>query len=944
MKRCPVPGQEQKNPDVWVLRLEQYLPSSLRHRDPADTDTDPASSTPTTQGTVAQTIELNNLLFHARVSGNLDLLAHLGFRLNNWAAVDHLMDRLLNTVDALDEVSVFRHPFSNDSWGHGSDVSLDQLTDQDVDSFSPQPRPRSDSPSVSELTTLDSLTERPFADDHSKRLMAEVWQSLGSIVLDASEASPNESKVAMSYVFRILARLHHSGAVSDRVYKYIPPAMHQTSFRPPGMHLLSTHIMNVLSDAAWLMHEAEVAARAAAAGEDSPFLPFKMGIRELGPEVWLEFILWCCVEHGHIQEGAWLVHQIQSRTGDQAWKFQSWGPLLQHPGTVWETNIDLEESWRHPASEDLTPSRRKRANPAPFNGLGKRTISLEVAASLLDNLPNLIYLGLGYRGVSTTALLRQVPSLRFAITPSMTGEQLLPTTKEALGFTVRALESRGFNPEADPQAFEGLLRATPHVVPPWDADPSCLSEEDMEQLRPSQIYNESWALAGLIEYNIRSYSSKRMCGDAVNAFEWLQEVVDSSKMRRIGEFFSSRSSLPDIQHLPTLDAGSLASLHPFEASMPQLSTVTLAQLLDLVTVSRAFAFGEWLLFSDDIDGPAVSRSAYGNQALAPSIIRFAAATKNSALCESVVQSLAQPLSVNTLRALLNFRIAMGQWGRVVLMLEYLRDYRLKSWGHSNVTTLAAEIIRMDHALQQPQQDPAAAERQEQSLAQAKAILLRILGGEFNESHVQTDTTFQARSLYGLRRIFLSIPGALRDIAATANVLYAATTRTTVPYIPATAFHTLLSAVVDTQGSAAGKRLWNQWCLDIKAPAHRRLQEGGISRLYLNQERNPAKGDPHFDAVYFKQVRKKAIQPNLNTVRIIAQAAVSEYNDHESHHASSSSTSLDNPATGTLEFCIQRFEAFGLRRREINREVGGHFYRKRREAQKRKKQQEQKDGV
>ncbi|KKK16300.1 hypothetical protein ARAM_001776 [Aspergillus rambellii] len=968
-KKCPVPRSKEKNPEAWISLLDRYLPPSLRGSS-EDTVTGPVHEPPSemTRKSFMQTLDLANLLFSARLSADLDLLAHLGFKLNNWPAVYALLSRLLDAADTLKELSLPLQCGVIEDWSSSSGLSLDQLTDQRLSSSPQLTRQSSKIALVPGLTTLDAFTERPFAQDHSKSCMAEVWQSLGSIVLSAADASPNESKLAMSYVYRILARLHHSGIVSDRVYKYTSPDAHQANFRPPGMHLLSTHIMNVLSDTAWLVHEAEVAAKAVAAGEDPPFLPVKMGIKELGHEIWLEFILWCCVEHGHIKEGVWLIDQLKTRTGQLVWKFQSWKPLLQNPEALRDTKIDREASWHHrPESVDHAPLLRKRNSPpATFNGLGKRTLSVEVAIALLDNLPNLVYLGLGFRGVHAGALLRSINSLQFAIAPT-SNDVLLPTTKATNWLTVRVIESGGLNPEADPQVFEDFLKATPCVVPPWSSGMCPVDEESLDRLCPSQLYDDTSALVGLIEYNLRFSSARRLCGDALNIFAMLQTVIDASKMQRINDFFSSRMDHPSAS-FPSSHIGSLDTLRPFDSSIPQVSNVTFAGLLDLITVSRAYAFGEWLLFSDDIDGPAIPPSAYKDQALAPSIIRFAAATKNNALCESVVESLSQPISSNTLRALLNFRIAMHQWDLVAPMLEYLRDYRSKSWGHSNVAALAAEIIRLDHTIQQQQSSDLASmatDATKANLEQATDILRRTLTGEFNELSHRTTPRFQERSLSAFQRLFLSLPASispsLREITQSTS-LPSVTKRITtprnaaLPYIPSPAFHLILSAVVDTQGSAAGKRLWDRWCLDIKSPTLRRLHEGGIPRFYLHHERNRAKGDPHFDPVYFKQVQKKAVIPNPNTVRIIAQAAVREYTESENARLqmtqtfsstsaaaispSSQGKRTNNPAEQILEFCIQKFDAFGLRRREINREVGGLVYKKQREGVKKWKKKKQ----
>lgn len=955
MKRCPVAGPDQSNPEAWIARLDQYLPPSLRRdSDGGHTNSDDVSDDNVvrtdTAAYFAQTIELANLLLHARDSGKMDLLAYVGFRLNNWPAVQFLINRLLDAADSLKEVTIPSRPLSSYDWGLGQGLSLDELTGRSESQAPKIPQAASNALPVSDMTSLDAFTERPYADDHSKRFMAEVWQSLGSIVLEAADASTNESKLAMSHVFQILARLHHSDAISDRVYKYVPPDSYQATFRPPGMHLLSSHIMSVLSDAAWLVHEAEVAAKAAAAGEDSPYLPFKMGVRELGPEIWLEFILWCCVEHGHIEEGVWLIDRMTSKTGYQAWKFQSWKPLLDDSGSVWQTKVDQEETWRQPGHQERSTMLRKRHSPTPFHGLGKRTMSTEVAAALLDSLPNQVYLGLGFRGMSPSALLRYASSLKFAIAPSTDDGKLLPTRRTSNWFTVRVVESGGLKPEADPRIFEDFLRITPCVVPPWDTDLHHVNEDALTRMSRSQLYDDTAALVGLIEYNIRFYSSKRFCGDALNAFSWLQAIVDSSKMQRIDEFFSSRVDRPGVV-LPTLDLDDLNSAEPFESSMPQLSSVTLAELIDLITVSRAFTFGNWLFYSDDIDGPPVPPRSYGDQALAPSIIRYATATRNAALCDAVVQSLSQPLSSNTLRALLNSRIALHQWDAVTKLFEYLRDYRAKSWGQSNATALAAEIIRLEHTIyrQQPPPDPSTLQETTTALTRAKDLLSRLLTGVYNEpTHIAT-SRFQERAISGLHNIFLSIPGTLHDLAASLsnslphNKITTSTnnnpSRNALPYIPTTAFHTLLSAIVDTRGSAAGQRFYDKWCLDTKSPTSRRLQEGGIERFYLGKERNPAKGDPHFDAKYFKRAREKATMPNPMTVRIIAQAAVTEFYQFDGEKQNGV---VKNPAEEVLDFCIKRFEAFGMRRREINREVGGIVYRRRREGGKLRREMERKE--
>ncbi|KAL2854373.1 hypothetical protein BJY01DRAFT_205494 [Aspergillus pseudoustus] len=961
-----IPPWERKSPRAWTSLLDQYLPPSFQNGfEDTTSHSTPKHPSGLTQQSFIQAVELAHFLFHARTNLDLDLLAHLGFKSNNWTAVGTLLGKLLDTAEALEEVSALPQRSFINYLASSSRLSLDKLTGQRLSSFSRLSAKNNNAPPASEFTSLDALTRMPFAQYHHRRLMAEVLKSLGAIVLTAADSSPNESKLAMSYVYRILARLHHSGAIPEGVYRYIDPDKYQNTYRPPGMQLLSVQILDILSNEAWMMHQAEVTAKAAAAGQDSPFLSLKPNLKELGHEIWIEFILWCCVEGGHIEEGIWLLEQMNTRRGEMSWKFQDWKHLLQNPGSLRKIKIDQEVSWNHETgSAAVAPWRRKRSElPPTFHGLGKRVISKEIVSSLLDNISNVIYLGLGSRGLRVGSLIRHINRLRSAISPSSQGSNILPTIKENNWLTVRVMESGGLDPKADPQAFDDLLRLTHCLVPPWSSDMCPVDESSLSQFRPAQLYDDTSAFAGLIEYNLRYLCSQRLLGDASNMFAMLQEVTDSSKIRRIDEFFSARMAYSDElseyeDHFPPL-------LRTFESSIPHISMVTLAELLDLITTCRAFKFGEWLLFSDDIDGPAVPAGAYGDQALAPSILRFAAATKNSDLGELVITSLQSPLSLNTLRALCNYRIMMHQWDLVIPLLKYMRDYRLMSWAHSNIATLAAEIIRLEHTPKKQNADV------EVDLSQAKEILHRILGGEFHEKpHSRRRPQFQNRVLLSFTLLFSHISSpSLREIAEHIRD-DRLVSRSNQMYIPPAPFHAILSAVVQTQGSPAGQNLYKRFCVNLEPPSIRRIREGGISHLYQRSERNRRKGDPHFDFEYNTHLRKKMVFPNPNTVRIITQEALKEYEracitenkaigttllesemvmetgpdyivppqqpdsldlPHLTTSSNPESNTWTKPATrkaqveAILFSCIQRFGSMGMSDREITREVGGLVY-------------------
>ncbi|KAL5002301.1 hypothetical protein BDV10DRAFT_157585 [Aspergillus recurvatus] len=965
-----VPEQHGKRVKPWISLLEEFLRRNLKN---AGTHSISNWTSGITRKSFAETIDLAHHLNTARTELNRDLLAHLGYKLNNWSMVYAILNGLLNAAEEVAAASPSRRGVLEDR-AISLGLSLDQLTDKD--SFSPQ-CPRTSR--ITGLESLDSLTYRPFSRDYHMLLMAEVWKSLGTITLYAVDTSPVKSKLAMSVVYRILARLHHSGLISERVYKYTSPDTYQATFRPPGMHLLSTHIMDVLSDAAWTVHEAEVAAEAAAAGKDTPFLPAKVNIKELGHEIWLEFILWCCVEHGHINEGIWLLNRVMGRKG---WRFQSWTPLLHDEKALRNTRIDREVStWPSPDSTNVTPEPPKRTGPPSlFHGLGKRTISVEIVTALLDNLPNLVQMGMGRGGVPAAEFFRRIDNLKFAIASATTSEsKFLSTTKAVNWFTTRVMESGGLVPEADPQTFDSLLKLTPHVVPPWSNGMCPVDEDILTALHPSQLYDDTSAFTGLMEYNLKYHSSQRFTGSALNLFAMLQAVMDTCKMRRLDDFFTSQME-GDSASLPSNYSDSFL---PFESSIPELSNVTIAHLFDLITVSRAFAFGEWLLLSDDIDGPTVPVSAYGDQALAPSLLRFASATKNGYIGETVVQSLGQPVSLNTLRAILNYRITMHQWDQVIPILRYIRDNRTKTWAHSNIAVIAAEIIRLDHALILSSKESGMASKAtsdiETNLSEAKKVLYRILFGEFDENpwRKRRNPNFQAHTLISFTRLFRHLPSpSLHEIAGSVfESEYVPMYR--LPYIPSPPFHIILGAIAETQGTLAAKKIYKRFCVSYKSPEFSRLIVGGITRFYEKAERDFRRGDPNFDAEYFHHLQKKMVFPNPNTVRVLTQAAVREYQaavaelEAEAQSASESpmpnsediatEQSYDQPlsppanaevspivnprppplipaerkdeAERTLIFCIKRFKVFHMSDTEIAREVGEEFYSNYRKANK-----------
>ncbi|OJJ51477.1 hypothetical protein ASPZODRAFT_127556 [Penicilliopsis zonata CBS 506.65] len=921
------PGQPklaQSRLATWTHQLEEFLPPPLKDGPMSTGQVDPRNASQAIDVMSERSLKLCTVLSKARASDNVNPIVDLGLKHNRWDAAHSLLSMLIDSAEALGHTSTPARPLSNLDWGLSTGKSLDALTSSNTPMTTLPLAP--DARSTAFRHSLNTSTARSRTDNLSQRCMAEVWRGLGLIILEAADSPSNTSDLAMSHVFHLLARLHHSGSISEKVYKYTRPDDGVTLYRPPSMHFLSTHIMNVLTDAAWRVHEADMVAEAAAAGKESPYLPlnhWNIGIRKLGPEIWFELVLWCCVEHGHVMEGIWLLEQMKARTGHLAWGVKSWIPFLGNLKAVKETNVDIQEFWSD--SNDDHSLTRSRKESTAFHGLAKRTISQEVVESLMDGLVNQVYLGVGPSGLSPSALLQNIDRLRFIINQESCTD-LGSTTRTSNRLTIRILESECIDPAVDPSSLEKLLKSHNNVRPPWDDQVSTLKEE-LSNITQTQLYDETFAFPGLIEYNIRCYVFLCQIGGAFDSFTWVQQIADSNKSQRILQFFEKFEQL-DAKDLTSLDLGPPETGHIYGSPIPGLSNVTLAMLLDLATASRAYEFGNWLLFSDDVDGPPISPIQYGDQAIAPSILRFASATKNTTLCNQVTQSLSPPLSSNTLKAILNARISTGNLQLATDMLKYLRDYKLRSWGHSNVTTLAAALLRMNHNGAENQIDAGKNEQGEESLAQAKDLFLGLFNGKFDSPTNLPIRDFHRKALYSLHQVLKSIPGILQDLAPQVTLQYNPEfARRTLVHIPAEAFNTLLAAVVDVSGSAAGRQLWKRWCVEPASLSASRLREGGITNLYRAHERNFRRGDPHFDPVRFAQQRGKIAIPDLNTVRIITQAAIRESEESQAHAGSEpSSTSTTTDPDVVLGFCLGKFRRFQLSDDQIEREMGGHFER------------------
>lgn len=899
--------RDDQSPAAWIQQLEPYLPPDLRDGTIANLST---NSTDNNDHPSIEGENISAILNRARRLHSLDLLAYLGFTLQRWPAVYVLITKML---DAADSLQMNGHALE----GLPSNLQWDFIDKEFI---------VTGIANSASSVSIEALTNEPRHSMRRLGIMGEVWQSLAFIVLSAANKTAQESEVAMSYVHRTLAHLHQTGNIPDAIYKFTNPTDNGENFRSPVMHLLSTHIMNVLSDAAWLDHEAEVMRKAKAAGEDSPFRSFKMGIRHLGPQIWLEFILWVCIEQGHTMEGLWILKHLRGSNYGAAWKVVSWRPLLDDPELIKNTKIDIHDFWPHP---DIPRMPDELQNTSGFfQGLGRFTISAEVFKALMTQAASYVHTS-HEADNNARDLIEQLSSV-MEIKQSCSDKEVV---RQGAGshYIISMLEAQSFNPSMQPERLDHVLHALPPPIPPWnDAVPA--SHQELSVLAEQDIYNTSSLYIGLLQQNLRLYAYHQQVENAMKSFDTLLETIDSSKLDRIQEFWGKEKEKDGISEL-THEGKSLPqnSISIDRSPIPTLPNGALGDLLDLARVSKAYAFGKWLLFSEDADGPIISFASYKDQSLTPSILRFAAAIGDQELGTLVIQQLREPISRNTYNAVANFYIASGRWEEAERIFNLLIEYRKKAWGETTLATLTATILRLEQRVWEEPWD----EQLKTSLLRGQTMLRKLLSGRYNPEKVYNETVnlYYKQTIYRWHNLLSSIPGAVARVANDVKPTYRNPLgRDKFSFIPSRAFNILLSAVVETRGSQVGMDLWEKWCIDIERSHAARLAVDEKYRLQMSADpKNMENLDIEYDWAWHYERQRKAVDPNLNTLRIISRAAVKELRQSQEaapdrRNMTPAQQQFREQVYGVLDFCVDRYQRFNLDKDEIGRETGGHLRR------------------
>jgi hypothetical protein len=655
----------------WLAAIDPFLPSHLR-RD--------GCQGPDRSSTVAP-LDLARVL-NAAQDANLDIVGHLGLADGRWPAVVWIAKKLVESGRRAIEPAAPAAMTTNIVWPEG--VTLQHLTEHPL-------RLERVRPSRKLNLSLDDVTAAPdsinLESRYAKRALGQLWRSLASMILAAAEQSAGEDDV-MPHVLEIIAHLHHVGFMPESVYTYRPSAYQYALQQPPTIHIMSTKILTVLSDAAWRAHEASVKAATAGAkisyflGHEIPGSRYKFKVSGVAPELWLELVLWTCLHGAWILDGAWILKRLASTQGKHGWGLISWREIVQ---AEQQTSPASPRSWGpFTVKEDTSASAEDRARI-------RRTISSEVVTAFVDAIVNEVRVGVGTRGTDPETLVKQINSLK----------HLLDSHNLSLGSTAwdsvlaRLLESGGFVPEKRPE----LLLRMFELAAGFGAEISTANASTTLKTDLPYYFEPTTLPLTVLHRSMRAFLGNGDIKGAMTTLMMLQQHTDENKQKSMQQFFEMLKTQP----LPKKDEPFTSHLPPvdFPAFDTKVPVPLRARLLDLATESKIYDLGRWFLFAQDLDGPLIGRDLYDHRNVAASIVRFGTLSGENDLVLRVVNRVGswsdkgqqQRLPVEIVLALLCCQIQLRRWDSVRSMQQYVVENRTIRPRPVVLSTFVAELLR-----------------------------------------------------------------------------------------------------------------------------------------------------------------------------------------------------------------------------------------------------------
>ena len=630
--------------------------------------------------------------------------------------------------------------------------------------------------------------------------LGQIWATLAFMILHATDYPiDNEySEKIMSFVLELVAHLHHIDAIPSTIYTYRDLGETSGIHKPPTLSLMAYRIMAILSDTAWKAQDAEnrknakkVGAGLLHEGQKVLDITAQRQISGVGKEIWMDLILWCCVEDGFYSEAAWIVSEMLKRKGGMAWKVADWSeihrPIERKLNWSARAELQIARSLVAQIGTGLGVSRPLEA--APFVEMGPRTISREVILALIDGL------------ASSIRPLGEIQQNIVACKNLLAKKRPLVSETGTLNKTILRLFDPGL---VDISDHPGLAGRVLDLAPDFHRISEVSSNPDYIEQSPVEDY--SAACLGLLHRTLYANILKKDIQATLRTFRTIQDAIDRDRMRRINGFVEDFRRREKNGNGDQLICESINNVIP--SVYPHIPTYILSAFLNLIRDAHLYELGNWLLYSDEVDGPFIPPSLYSEVNLQSALLRFATDTENGDLFARVSAKLQTPLAPDILRTLLHCQVTLGKWEAAEEVLRHFQAEPGMGWEVTDIMVIARSILRLETGDSLPTP----------SLVQAQGLLQELLNGEFNSSSDPSQAADYSdfRRLCQIYRMLGELPGCLHNLKTPP---FSHIGRASAPIeISSKAFDMLLEGVVEARGVSRGRVLWQRWCRPPKLAA------------------------------------------------------------------------------------------------------------------------------
>ena len=874
---------------AWARLLDALLPHNVESigANAPDLVYDP--------GERVQVEEMILVLRSARVEADVDLISYKGIQQGRWEEVRWIMNTMLEKGRGCHQEQDPYLEHLTYQWPSRG-ISLDELTNKAVATFEmPQPTLHT----RRKTNPMSMLHDDASVRVAERNCMGQTWLSLGFLILEAESKAKDQKlyESIMSHVLDLLAQMHHLNALPSTIYNYSAAKDDSVLRRPPTLHLLSDRILTVLTDVAWKKHWVSEMAKAKDYGYELPAPRVQPELAPVGSEVWLELVLWACVEGGWITEAASIIGKMEKQaTESLQWSTISWDQVCKTraPELDWTAILRL-----HIERTRLNQSTGIRVANSGFSriDMGARTVSSEVIMAILDGLVNKSMAGPASDETEASEIHRHVSDCGNLL---LRGDLQL-TAREANSLALRTIETSVLDVDRDATIVSQIISLA--LLISHDQEPEALSTSAMDE----GGIDYSAGLLGLLHSTLFAYAAAGDLAGVKQSLEAIQNTIDRNRNCYIQEFADEmRGRLAqgqeDLSSLVPTDKKAPPMLHP------QVPAHVLEGLLSFVAENKLAELGRWLLHNDDIDGGVFASQIYSAPALQAPLLRLASALADNSLMTRVLEHLDIPLSPIMLHALLRCQIILGKWQSVEKILTHFQKSQDEEadWDSEDALSIAATVLRLSGM------------RRREQFMQAQTILLDMMEGRFDKARDPS----QRRNL---DKIMLSkqLGFVLRSIPGDVFAFLAKVQRGwTLPFlkkapISASGFNLLLDEVVQRFGSAAGRDLWLRWC---SSPEH----QGEAFRDSPSEEIV----EPSLfllRTIIRPILQKIGLQPSMSSVGERNQGdQESEVKNSKNLHSlvpdSVVARALSGEDVRILQWAIEVFRAFGLDEKAIHREI------------------------